>query len=471
MPDPGSPPSQPSFDAEADGLIREQFEAIFNASYDGIWVCDGKGIILRLNRAAEELNGVRAQDVVGHHLRFLEERGIVDSAVSLKVIAQKRPVTIMQFAPITGKKLLVTANPIFDSQGRVALVVTNERDITELDNLRHALLQNNSSPTPPWPEMLSPDLEKIRSSKVIGRSEPMRRVLYTALHVARFKTTVLITGQSGTGKGLLARTIHACSERAGGPFVRVDCGAIPASLFESEVFGYDQGAFTGAKKSGKKGLFEQAEGGTLFLDEIGLVPYDVQHKLLRFLESGELLRVGGTHPIRLDVRLIAATNEDLTAAVKESRLRPDLYYRLSVIPIEMPPLKDRLEDIPLLVNHFLKRFGKLYQAERTISAPAVEALMAYEWPGNVRELENLIERLVVMSRGPTIELVDLPSTFRRHEQVLSTPELPEGRDLKSLVREFETCLIEQALKRYGTQEAAARALGISQSSVARKLRR
>ena len=449
-------------------LIEEQFEALFNVSYDGFWICDGDGYILRCNPAAEQINGVDGRNLVGLHISVLTERGVNDMSVTMEAIRLRRPVTIMQRAYITGKKLLVTASPIFDRRGDLVMVVVNDRDITELDNLRHALLENLASPDQCSTDQADADWERLSGKRVIGRSPAMARVMSSALHVAQFKTTVLITGQSGTGKGLLAQAIHKASEREDGPLIRVDCGAIPPSLFESEIFGYDPGAFTGARKTGKQGLFESANHGTLFLDEIGLVPFGIQHKLLRFLEDGVLVRVGSTRPVEVDVRLIAATNVDLETEVAAGKFRRDLYYRLSVVPIHMPPLKERMDDIPLLINHFLDVFGRRYGTERKMSAPAVEALMGYEWPGNVRELENLIERLVVMSEARVIEKVDLPSRIITAQRRLNLPEMVPGKDLKSLVRAFETAMVDRALQRHGTQREAARALGISQASVARK---
>ncbi len=450
-------------------LIKEQFEAIFNSSFDGIWICDGEGRVLRCNAAAERMNGINADDYIGRKVNALEDRGIIDRAVSLEVIRQQRQVSMMQRVLTTGKKLLVTGSPIFDAEGKVVLVVTNDRDITELDNLRHQLLDNEARAQRFESELLKRDLEKLVADEVVGNSPLIRNVMEAATHVAPFKTTVLITGQSGTGKGLLAHAVHNLSGRRDKTFTRIDCGAIPPPLFESELFGYERGAFTGAKTSGKIGLFEMAQEGTLFLDEIALVPLEVQHKLLRFLEKGDMIRVGGGEAIEVDARLITATNVDLEAEVTAGRFREDLYYRINVVPLHMPPLKERSEDIPLLVNHFLKRFNGKHGNSKEISAPVLEAMMDYDWPGNVRELENLVERLVVMSRDHAIELVDLPGKMMQRGGTLdAASQLGQGRDLKSAVREFEQALIASALKKFGTQAKAAEALGVSQATVARK---
>ncbi|MBU1452096.1 MAG: sigma 54-interacting transcriptional regulator [Proteobacteria bacterium] len=451
-------------------LIQEQFEAIFNSSFDGIWICDGQGRILRCNPAAERMNGIKVSDYIGQFVDSLVTHGVIkDKTVTSEVLRHKRQVTMMQEVRTTGKKLLVTGSPIFDGSGNVVLVVTNDRDITELDNLRHQLLEKEARAQRYESELLKRDLEKSATYEVVGNSPLVRGMLAAASHVAPFKTTVLLTGESGTGKGLLANAIHRLSGRHGKPFTRIDCGAIPATLFESELFGYEGGAFTGAKAGGKIGLLELADQGTIFLDEIALIPMEVQHKLLRFLEKGEMIRVGGSGSIRVSARVVTATNLDLEVEVAAGRFREDLYYRINVVPIHVPSLKERAEDIPLLAGHFLKRFNKKHGNAKEISAPVLENLMQYDWPGNVRELENLLERLVVMSRGHVIELVDLPSKMiRRVSQMDAGAQLARGNNLKNAVREFEQAMITLALAKYGTQARAAEVLGVSQATVARK---
>lgn len=450
-------------------LIREQFEAIFNSSFDGIWICDGQGRILRCNPAAERMNGIKGSDYIGRPVDSLLKHVIINKTVTSEVLKQKRQVTMMQEVRTTGKKLLVTGSPIFDTSGMVVLVVTNDRDITELDNLRHQLLEKEARAQRYESELLKRDLEQSAANEVVGNSPLFRSVVAAASHVAPFQTTVLLTGQSGTGKGLLANAIHRLSDRREKPFTRIDCGAIPQPLFESELFGYEGGAFTGAKAGGKIGLLEVAHEGTLFLDEIALIPMEVQHKLLRFLEKGDMLRVGGSESITVNTRIVTATNLDLEQEVAAGRFREDLYYRINVVPIHVPSLQERAEDIPLLVDHFLKRFNKKHNNDKKISAPALGSLMQYDWPGNVRELENLMERLVVMSRGHMIELVDLPPKIvRRPSPLEAGAQLARGKSLKVAVQEFEQAMIASALAKYGTQSKAAEALSVSQATIARK---
>lgn len=293
-------------------------------------------------------------------------------------------------------------------------------------------------------------------SGVVGRSAVMQRVFDTVSKVAASEATVLIAGESGTGKELIAQALHQGSDRQNGPFVPVNCAAIPRDLIESELFGHLKGAFTGAVKD-RVGKFSQADGGTLFLDEIGELPLELQPKLLRALQEKEIEPVGGT-PRRVDVRVVAATNRDLAESVKEGAFREDLYYRLAVIPVELPPLRERREDIPLLVRHFLAKHGKGIRLD--IEEKAMQALSAYSWPGNVRELENQVERMIVLRRNDTFQLEDLPEQLtqgRRGQRsgVLSLPE--EGYPLEQL----EADAVRLALQRCdGNQTRAARFLSI-----------
>ena len=304
--------------------------------------------------------------------------------------------------------------------------------------------------------------DRYRFENIIGASEKIREVLNMAGRVASSNASVLITGESGTGKELLAKGIHYNSSRAEGPFVAVNCAAIPENLIESELFGHMKGAFTGAIRD-KEGKFELAGGGTLFLDEIGELRIDLQAKILRALQERQVDRVGGSHPISVDVRVIAATNKDIERAVKEGSIREDLFYRLSVIMLHMPPLRERRDDIPLLVSHFLKKFNA--GTDTRIDAEVFSAIKAYGWPGNVRELENVIEHASVLRRGDVIFLADLPDKLKREKAsveniILNLPD--EGISLEDL----EKSLIIKALEKHkGNQTRAAEYLGITRPTL------
>ncbi len=305
---------------------------------------------------------------------------------------------------------------------------------------------------------------------IIGKSEEMQKVFRLVDKVADTDSTILIVGESGTGKELIARAIHARSSRAGGPFVSINCGALPESLLESELFGHVKGSFTGAIRD-KEGLFKVAQGGTFFLDEIGETSPTIQVKLLRVLQEREVIPVGGTNPIQVDVRLVAATNADLEKAIREDNFRADLYYRLNVIPIHLPPLRRRRDDIPLLVNHFLRRYNEDLPAERQkgITREAMDVLVAYDWPGNVRELENVIERAVILEESDQITVEALPEKLRRRES-------PGG----GLITDRAQVTLEELEKEYlikvlndtnWQKKKASAILGINASTLYRKIQR
>ncbi|MGB9627325.1 MAG: sigma-54-dependent transcriptional regulator [Thermodesulfobacteriota bacterium] len=307
---------------------------------------------------------------------------------------------------------------------------------------------------------------------IVSKNAKMKEIFEVIKKVAPYKSTILIMGESGTGKELVARALHYNSDRAKNPFVAVNCGAIPENLLESELFGHVKGAFTDAIRT-KRGLFEEADGGTLFLDEIGELPPQLQVKLLRVLQEGEIRRVGESRPIKVDVRIISATVKDLTREVNEGRFRDDFFYRLNVLPIHIPPLRERREDIPLLIDHFIKKFTQSTNKKVVgIDSKALEVLMNYRWSGNVRELENTIERAVVLADGENIMLENLPPEIREFkEEVLTLPVDEEEYSIKKASRILETNLIKKALKKTkGNHTRAARLLEISHRALLYKIK-
>jgi len=315
-------------------------------------------------------------------------------------------------------------------------------------------------------EVLAEELDD-RHRLVIGKSAAMNGALEVARKAAVTRSTVLILGESGTGKEIFARAIHKWSDRANQPFIAINCVGLSKELLESTLFGHERGAFTGAVEQ-KKGKIELAHGGTVFLDEVGDILTELQTKLLRFLQEREFERVGGTRPIRVDVRIIAATNRDLHSLVKEGRFRADLYYRLNVIPISLPPLRERREDIPDLANFFIKRFS--FETKKNfndIGQDARDKLIAYDWPGNVRELANVIERAVVLGRGPNLSVDDLPVAVTSKDSVASLDSLSYSESIEAYRRDLILSALSEAK---GNRAAAAKALGLQRTYLSRLIK-
>ena len=454
----GSPPET----GFVKSLIAE-LEAIINSSYDGIFITDGNGIVLRVNRAYERITDIRASEVLGRSMADLVRDGVYDQSVTLLVMKRRERVTINQTVKKSNKNLLVTGNPIFDEQGRVFRVVTNVRDVTELKRLEQKLSKTKEEHLKFQAELSHLRSLQVNLSEIIHRSRDMSAVLELAAKVAEVNSTVLITGESGTGKELVAKFIHRKGKGDKQPFIRINCGAIPDNLLESELFGYEAGAFTGAKKEGKPGLFELAHQGTLFLDEIGEMPFFLQVKLLRAIQDKTVMRVGGVEPIKIDVRIVAATHRNLGQMVKAGTYREDLFYRLMVVPIQISPLRERKEDIPLLAVHFMEKLNAAFGFTKVLLPEVIDRLSEYSWPGNVRELENVIERMMVTTPGDEIDAGALPTS------VAASGNLPRaGTKLKEAVALTERYLLEEALGRHGSLQLSADALGIDRTTCFRK---
>lgn len=448
--------------------LNREMDAIIESSYDGLYLTDGKGVTLRLNEAFEKLTGVKSSEMVGRNVQELVERGVVSESVSALVLKAKKPVTIMQKTN-TGRLALTTGIPIFDRKGKIFRVVSNVREITELILLKQQLEQAQGLSKHYESELRALQMQYSGSEKFVVSSRKMKDLLDTVIRLAQVDSTVLITGESGTGKELIAETIHNHSMRKNQPFIKINCGAITRNLLESELFGYDDGAFTGAKKGGKAGYFELANGGTLLLDEISELPFNLQVNLLRVLQSKELIRVGGEKTIPVDVRIIAATNRDILGLVEKNLFRKDLFYRLNVVPIEVPPLRERKEEIPVLAAHFVQVFNKKYKMEKELSPQVIDILMEYDWPGNVRELENIMERLVVTIPGNILSRENLPlhlknTRLEQHPQITVSGIMP----LREAMEAVEKQILEQAYSRYKATKEVARHLEVDPSTVLRK---
>ena len=448
--------------------LNEELDAIVESSFDGLFITDGQGITLRYNKAFEMLTGINAHEYLGRSVEDIRRDGIISDPVTCDVLAQKKSITVMQETR-KGTLTLTTGNPVIDKNGDIIRVVCNVRDITELNLLRQKLEQVEGLSQHYENQLRTLRLQYTGSEKMVITSTKMRNLIDMVIRLAAVDSTILITGESGTGKELIAETIHSSSSRNDKPLIKVNCGAIPENLLESELFGYEGGAFTGAKKEGKPGYIELAAGGTLFLDEIGEVPLNLQVKLLRFLQSKEITRVGGGNSNNIDVRIVTATNRDLLEMVQKKLFREDLYYRLNVVPVNTPPLRDRKEDIPSLVIHFIQLFNRKYKMNKTISPGAVDIFMQYDWPGNVRELENLIERLVVITPKDILGWEDLPSHLGDTVGVSPSHIIVSGIiPLREAIESVEKQLIEKVYAKYRTTRQMAKELEVDASTIVRK---
>jgi PAS domain S-box-containing protein len=454
--------------------LSKEYDAIFNSCSEGLWVCDADANVIRINESSEKINKISGDDVIGRNMRDLVTEGFIDRSGTLEVLKSKSTIHLIQYTR-DGMKLMITAKPVYDEQGRLFKVVVTEKDITEIETLHLELKEQTAIRDQFRTQMLEMQLAELESRRIIARSPCFVNVLQQAMKVSTVDSTVLILGESGCGKGLLAELIHKYSHRADRPMIKINCGAIPESLVESELFGYDRGAFTGAHKDGKPGYFELANNGILLLDEIVELPMSSQVKLLRFLEDSHITRVGGTVSRKLNIRVLAATNRDLVTAVANRDFRLDLFYRLNVIPIKIPPLRERRECILPMVHHYVEHFSKKLGIKKRLrfSSKASDALLAYSYPGNVRELMNLCERLVVMSEKNRIDLTDLPTTFLAEIKPEHTqpPAVQDGRSLQEILEAAEASAISSAMKTFGTQSKASRVLGVNQSTIARKLKK
>lgn len=450
---------------------KNELEAIFDNSFDEIFVIDGRGVARKINRAGESYYGVRTDELIGRNVLELEEQGFFSPSVTRMVFDRKERVTITQKTR-SGKELIVTGNPVFDEHGNIVRIVINSRDVSELTELRRRLKETERLAEAYRRQVMELESDKSERREVVARSEDMVRLLEMVDRVAGVDSTVLITGESGVGKGIIAHRIHKLSPRGEGPFVSINCGAIPENLLESELFGYAPGAFTGARKAGKKGLIQMGEGGTVFLDEVAELPLNLQVKLLHVIQQKSVTPVGGTAPQRVDVRFIAATNRDIKQMVRDGGFREDLYYRLNVIPLEIPPLRQRREDIIPLAEYCLESINKKYGMSKKLAPQTREMLERYSWPGNVRELENIIERVAVTADTTEVKPSHLPNYVLNHlSKQHNKVYVPELCPLDDAVQEVERQLLEKAFERYGNTYRMAEALGINQSTVVRKMKR
>ena len=449
--------------------IFEELNVCLESSHDGIMVSDGMGNVIRLNAALEKLIGVKRRDILGRNVADLVQEGVYESSAILQVIESGKTATVV--IDHNGRQLLITGSPVYNANSAMTAVVANIRDMSELNDLRQKLEQQQMIAEKYSKELAHIARQQSAQTSFVACSREMKTILATIHSISEVDSTVLISGESGTGKEMVVNEIYASSMRSCRPIIKVNCGAIPPALFESELFGYEEGAFTGARRKGKPGFFELAHMGTLFLDEVGELPLEMQVKLLRVLQEGEIIRIGGSKPISVDVRIIAATNRDLWEMTEEGTFRQDLYYRLNVINIEVPPLRQRRDDIIPLVMHMLERFNQKYGKHKEIPIELGKVLRELPWRGNVRELENLIENLVVLCPEDVLTPEHLPVRYQRGQNPASQVEIRGILPMKDMVRRAERQLIANAQAQYSSMQEVARALGVDVSTISRKLSR
>ncbi|HBW36798.1 sigma-54-dependent Fis family transcriptional regulator [Desulfosporosinus sp. BICA1-9] len=455
--------------AELEKQNRDYLGMLEN-SYDGLLIADGESKIIYINPSIERIMGLKYPDSIGRTTRDLTDEGITNASATLKVLESGVKETAV-INTILGKTALSTGVPCYDSNGKIHRVYCNVRDITDLNQLKNKYLQSQALASKYLAELNQ--LKKDNNMEIIAQSEEMRKVIDLAYRVAYVDSTVLLLGESGVGKDLVANIIHKASPRnEAGLFLKINCGAIPENLLESELFGYETGAFTGANKEGKAGYFEFVNKGTLFLDEIGDLPKNLQVKLLNVIQDQRVTRLGGVKPKEIDVRILAATNKNLEEMVRQGLFREDLFYRLNVLPITIPPLRERRDDILLIIQHYAEHFNKKYNFNVKFSKEAIETLSKYDWPGNVRELANLVERLIIIAQEKVITPKHIPPKFHKTTcEPLSLDYNYQGKTLNEAMEEFENRFIDQMITRCGSREEAAVQLDISLSSLTRRIRR
>lgn len=444
-------------------------EQILHSLKDDILVTNLDGIILKVSEFTGKIYGVESDSLIGKSVYDLEAQGLFTPILTPMVVKEKKKITFVQTTN-KGKKLLVTGIPVYNEAGELYRVVSYSHDITELADYKNFLVTMEEEM-----ERVKTELDLLRSRQlydagIIAKSEAMQKVISTSIQVSEVDVNVLILGESGVGKSLLAKFIHNKSERKNGPFIEVNCGAIPDTLVEAELFGYEGGSFTGANRKGKIGLIELSDGGTLFLDEIGELPLAHQVKVLKVIQEKQFYRVGGTKPIHVDFRLISATNKDLQQAIQEKLFREDLYFRLNVVPITIPPLRQRTEDIVPLIHLLLKQFEEKYKKEKTLDEAVTHHLLHYDWKGNVRELINILERLVVISPSSLITVDHLPEYIKAAVPPSPFP-IDEHQTLSEMMDAVERQILLKARKKYKTTVRMAEALGVSQPSIVRKMKK
>ncbi|ENY8881673.1 sigma 54-interacting transcriptional regulator [Clostridioides difficile] len=470
-------------------LDLEFYQKILEASHDEICVSDDKGIIIYCNKAFEENYGLKKEDILGKNVSFLEDSGYSTKSPIPIVLKTKTKFSLEQDTQ-TGKKLIITATPIFDENGNLEFTVENCRDITELNNIKNKLEDTKKQVKKYKSEVETLYRTALRiEDTVIMDGIVMRPIINTVNHVSKTDVSVLLLGESGTGKSSLARYIHHNSNRSNGPFITINCATISPQLLESELFGYTSGAFTGASTKGKVGLVELANGGTLFLDEIGDIPQNLQAKFLQLIQDRTFTPVGSLKNKKVDIRIISATNVDLVSKVKEKKFREDLYYRLNVIEIKLPPLRERRDNLVEIIKYYFNRYSSDFNLNKTISKEAMDAIANYRFPGNIRELQNIIQKILLTCTDNHITIDDLPNILTKNIHITNNGNKThisqinkviisdskstnyKNKNFDTLIKEYEKNIILDAYEKFGSSYKVAKHLEISHSKANRLIRK
>ncbi|MBB6446881.1 sigma 54-interacting transcriptional regulator [Bacillus benzoevorans] len=447
------------FDNNMNNIVK-----LLNSSDDGLSIVDRDGIIIHANKTLLHNLEIASKEVIGRVSTSLVSNGIINEVTFRHVLRNKKKVDLKQVVTRRKNRLLTTAVPILSPKGEIEYIVSTSRDLNRMQQISRTANKTTLIAPKRSTNEVDDFIKMLRNEGNVIESKSMVDAFIKIKKVKDTEAPVLLIGETGAGKEVFANTLHEKGLRKNRAYIKVNCGAIPSELLESELFGYEDGAFTGAKKGGKKGLFELANGGTIFLDEITTLSLPLQSKLLRVLQEHEIMRIGGAKTIKIDTRIIAAAN-DLDKKLKNGEFREDLYYRLNVVQIKIPPLRDRPEDIAQLVTQYTTRLNLKYNKNVSFSSSAMALLNLYTWPGNVRELINVIEKCVILSNKNIVDTSDLPEEI--NSDVVDNGEELEG--LKEVLYKTEKALIEKSMLYYGSTRKAAKALGVSQPTIVRKL--
>jgi sigma-54-dependent transcriptional activator len=460
--------------------INEVFKLIVESSFDGIYLTDGSANTIFLNKSYEKITGIDKKFLIGKNMKTLVKNGIFNESASLLAIKERKKITINQKLK-SGKNIFVTSTPVFDENDNIIYVVTNVRDMQELEKLEKELLKARE-----LTEKYKQEIEKIKrdiyNENFITNNIKMEKILHLIENSSKFDTSILLQGETGTGKTFLAKMIHELSNRNKNEFFEINCSSLPEGLVESELFGYEKGAFTGALSSGKKGVFELANNSTLFLDEISELSLETQAKLLKVLETGKFMRIGGEKFITTNIRLVSASNANIEELIQKGKFRKDLFYRINVINITIPPIRERKEDIFPLMMKFLKFYNQKYNLDKRISEEVYELLKTYNWPGNIREIRNLIEHLVVVSKEDEISVENLPNYIANEfikkieidkMELLCTCcfQIYTRMGLKEATEQFQKDVINFLIEKGNSKSKVAKLLNVNPSTITRKFQK